>query len=93
MTVAPTGCSPGEQGLAEAIVDFVRARVQQVFTFDIDFRAAEVLGKPARVVQRRGAPRVVRQQVVQLGVESGVAPGLVVGVLEFFERRHRALGT
>ena len=36
----------GEQSLAEAVVDLVRAGVQQVFALQIDLRAAQFLGEP-----------------------------------------------
>ena len=83
---APLPHAPGEQSLAEAVVDLVRAGVQQVFAFDVDLRAAEVRGETARVIERRGAARVVAQQVVEFGVESGVGLRFRVGALEFFER-------
>ena len=35
-----------EQPLAEAVVDLVRAGVEQVFALEIDLRAAELLGEP-----------------------------------------------
>ena len=34
----------GQQSLSQAVVDFVRAGVEQVFALEIDFRAAEVSG-------------------------------------------------
>ena len=33
----------GEQALAEAVIDFVRAGVQQVFALEVNARAAEIL--------------------------------------------------
>ena len=84
--------APGEQRLAEAVVDLVRAGVEQVFALDIDLRAAQVFGEPAREVERRGTARVVRQQNVEFGVERRVLLRLVVSVLEFFERRHQNFG-
>ena len=34
-----------EQGLAEAVVDFVSAGVQQVFSFEVNLRAAELFSE------------------------------------------------
>ena len=36
--------SPREQHLAERVVDLVSARVQEIFAFQINLRAASVLG-------------------------------------------------
>ena len=36
----------GEQALAERVVDFVRAGVEQVFALEVDFGSAQLLGKP-----------------------------------------------
>ena len=42
-----------EQRLADRVVDLVRAGVQQVLALQIDLRAAEALGEPAREVEPR----------------------------------------
>ena len=60
----------GEQALAEAVVDFVRAGVQQIFALEIDARAAEMLGQPRSKLQRRGPPGEIVQQRVQFAPES-----------------------
>ena len=44
-----------EQPLAEAVVDLVRAGVEQVFALEVDLRAAEVLGEALGEVEGRGA--------------------------------------
>ena len=46
----------GQQALADAIVDFVRAGVQQVFALDVNARAAQMLRQPRSKLQRRGPP-------------------------------------
>jgi len=45
-----------QQTLPEAIVDLVRAGVQQVFAFDVDARATQKLGQPRSKLQRSGTP-------------------------------------
>ena len=60
---------PRDHRLAERVVQLVRAGVQQVLALQVDALVGrEALG--AR--ERRGAARVVRQQLVQLGVEAVV---------------------
>ena len=44
----------GQQSLAEAVIDFVRAGVQQVFALDVDARPAEMFGQARSKLQRRG---------------------------------------
>ena len=79
----------GEQRLAEAVVDFVRAGVQQVFALDVDLRAAQRLAQTAREIERRGTAGVVVQQIGQFGLKRRVGGSLAIGVLQFFERRHQ----
>ena len=46
----------GQQDLAEAVVDLVRAGVVQLVALEVDFRAAETLGQPLGVIERAGRP-------------------------------------
>jgi hypothetical protein len=60
-----------EQALAEHVVDLVRARVGEVLALESDLGAAEVCGHPLREEQRRRAPRIAREQILELGANSG----------------------
>ena len=51
-----------EQPLAEGVIDFVRAGVEQIFALNVDLRAAQMLGEPRRELQRRGTPGEIAQQ-------------------------------
>ncbi len=82
----------GEKSLPQAVVDLVRAGVQQVFALEINFRAAEHFAQALGVVERRGTAGVVVQQIGQFGLKRRVGCSLVIGVLEFFERRHQHFG-
>ena len=82
----------GEQALAEAIVDFVRAGVQQVFALDVDARAAELFGEPRGKLQRRGPAGEIVQQLAELRLKLRIGARFGVGALEFFERRHERFG-
>ena len=54
-----------QQPLPQAVVDLVRAGVQQVFALQINLRPTQLLGKPPRKKQRRRTPRKSPQQLIQ----------------------------
>ena len=81
----------GEQALAEGVVDFVRAGVEQVFALEVDSGAAEIFGEAFGEVERRGAAGVILEQSVELGLESGIGLRDFVFVLEFQQRGHQGL--
>ena len=58
-----------QQALADGVVDFVRAGVQQIFALEIDARAAEVLGEARGKLQRRGAAGKILEQIVRVALE------------------------
>ena len=72
----------GEQDLAEAIVDLVRAGVIEVLALEIDLRAAEMLRQPLGEIERIGPPHIVLQQAVELGMKRGIVLHVVVGLLQ-----------
>jgi hypothetical protein len=80
-----------QQALADAIVDFVRAGVQQVFALHVDARPAQVLRQPRGKLQRRGAPGKILEQVVDFLLKTRVFSRVIIRVLEFLERRHERL--
>src|SRR5712692_1793606 len=79
----------GEQALAQAVIDLVRAGVKQVFALQKDAWAAEVSRQARRKLQRRGTPGEIPQQVFQLVAEGSVRARLAVSALELFEGRHQ----
>ena len=54
-----------QQALPEAVIDFVRAGVEQVFALEIDFCAAKFFGQAAGEEERRGASGIGLQQQVE----------------------------
>ena len=48
--------APGEQDLAQAVVDLVRAGVVQLVALEVDLGAAEMLGQPLGEIERARAP-------------------------------------
>ncbi len=84
--------APRQQRLTQAVVDFVRAGVQQIFALQPDARAAQSFGEPFGEIQRRGAARVGVQQSGQFGLKSGILARFQIGRLQFFDRRHQHFG-
>ena len=58
-----------EQRLAERVVDLVRAGVREILALQEDARAAERRAQAPRLVERRRAPDVSAQQVLELLME------------------------
>ncbi len=80
-----------EKRLADDVVDLVRAGVRQVLALEQD-PYAQLLGEPRALGDRRRAPPVVGQQVVELEVERRIGPRLLEGLLEIEAGRHQRLG-
>jgi hypothetical protein len=82
----------GEEGLTEGVVDLVGTCVVEVFPFQPDarasIRAAIVLAETLRLIERRGAPHVGAQKVVEALSEGGISPGLGCSGLQFPQGRH-----
>ncbi len=84
--------TPGQQDLADAVVDLVRAGVVEVFALEEDLRAAAVLGQALGEVQRAGAADVVALEVGQFFGEFGVLLGLFVFGGQLVDQRHQGFG-
>ena len=81
-----------QQRLSQAIVDFVRAGVKQVFPLEINPGATEFFRKPLREKQSCGTAGISAQELVQPALKAAVTPGLFVVSLQFFKRSHERLG-
>ena len=75
----------GEHGLADHVVDLVRAGVVEVFALQIDLRPAQLAAGARGVVDGRGAADVMRQLVLEFGQEVRVMLVLRVGVLQLVD--------
>src|SRR4030095_6015440 len=78
-----------QQRLADAVVDLVCSRVEQVSTLQVDLCAAQLLCKPLGKEQRCWAARVRAQQKIETLLELRFAFGLLVFALQFFECGHQ----
>ncbi len=74
--------APREQRLAEAVIDFVRAGVQQVLALDVDLRAAVGFAQALGVIERRGAAGIIGEQIFQLGLKLRIVARFEIGLLE-----------
>ena len=87
--------APGEQRLAERVVDLVRARVREVLALEQhpDARRCRVgAAKPPRLVQRRWPSDVVLEQAIELVAERRVGARGDVAGRELLDRRDERLG-
>ena len=82
----------GQHGLADGVVDLVRAGVVEVFALEQDARAAHVFGQPAGFVDRAGPAHVMFVFVLEFGLEGRVAPGRVVGGFKLAQRFDQGFG-
>ena len=81
----------GQQRLPQHVVDLVGAGVVEVLTLQPD-PTAQLLGQPQALGERRRSPRVLGQQVVQLGPECRIGPRLLERRLQLLARRNQRLG-
>ena len=84
--------APRQQRLSDAVVDLVRAGVQQVFALQVDLGAAKLFGQALGQEQGRGTAGVIGQQTVKLVAKAFVLARLGVSCFELLQRRHQRLG-
>ncbi len=82
----------GQQGLADGVVDLVRAGVVQVLALEQDARAADFARQPGGFIDRAGTADVVLQVVIEGGQERRILAGLVVRRRQFLQRADQGLG-
>lgn len=82
----------GQQDLADAVVDLVRASVVQLIALEIDFRSAEMIGHPLGVIEWAGSSDIVIEEIVHLGLEGRIGFGRSVMFLKIENERHQRLG-
>ncbi|EGE58214.1 hypothetical protein RHECNPAF_334005 [Rhizobium etli CNPAF512] len=82
----------GEQDLADAVVDLVRAGVVQLLAFEVNLRAAEFGRQPLGEIERAGAADIVRAQMLQFRLKGRIGLRLVPLVLQIEDQRHQCFG-
>ena len=78
-----------QQSLPQAVVDFVRAGVQQVFALQIDLRATQACREPLGVEERSGPAGKVFEQARQLRLKRRIAARRAVGRLQLLDGSHQ----
>jgi hypothetical protein len=81
-----------QQNLAERVVDFMRAGMEQVLALQINLRTAEPLRHPLRAIKRRGAAGIFFEKKLQLIAEHWVHFRLLIFRGQLVQRRHQRLG-
>ncbi len=84
--------APGQQDLAHAVVDLVRAGVVQLLALEVDLGPAEAGGQALGEIEWRGPADVVGQVAVQLFLELRIGLGLAIGLVQVQHQRHQGLG-
>ena len=77
---------PGQQHLAERVVDLVRAGVIEILALEVDLGAAGMLAETLGMIEGRRTPHVMLPQVGQLGVEARIGTGSIVLDRQLVER-------
>ena len=83
--------APGEQDLADGIVDFVRAGVEQILALEINFRAAQFAREAFGEIKRRGAADKFREVIGQLALKFRIVLGAEIFRLQLLQRVHQRL--
>jgi len=82
----------GQQGLADGVVDLVRAGVVQVLALEQDLRPADLAAQALGVVDRAGPAHVVLQVALEGGDELRILARGVVGGRQLLQRPDQGLG-
>ena len=78
-----------QQRLSENVVDLVRSRVVEVFSFEVDAGPTALAFKASRSSQRRGSSGVVLLQVRKLPGEVRIGARCVEGLFQLIEGTHQ----
>src|SRR5664280_1291054 len=80
-----------QETLAHYVVYLMRSSVVQVFTLDVDARAAEGPGQVLRVAKRRGSTGIRFHQMIELIPKARIGSGAFEGGLQLVKSRHQYL--
>ena len=83
--------APRQQDLADAVVDLVRAGVEQVFALEINLRPAQLAREPLGKIQRRRAAAKLLQVILELALKFRVALRPEIFGLQLLQRMHQRL--
>src|SRR4029077_1332792 len=75
-----------EQALSYAVVNLVRARVEQIFALQVNPRPAKMLAQPRSKLKWRWAPSEISKERIELRLKFRIFSSFGVRLLELFER-------
>src|SRR5207248_669555 len=78
-----------QKNLADGIVDFVRAGVEQIFALEINLRAAEFFRESFRQIKWRGPPAEFAEVIFQLALKLRIVLSAEVLLLELLQGMHQ----
>jgi hypothetical protein len=81
--------APRQQGLADGVVDLVRAGVVEVFALEEDPCAARLARQPFGEVKRRRPADVLAEVILQLLLEVAIVPRLLILLGQLPQRVHQ----
>ena len=81
----------GKESLADSVIDFVRAGVQQILALQIDPRPAQMRCQPRSKLQRRSPPREILQQSGKLRLKLRIRLRQLISMLQLKQRHHQRL--
>ncbi len=73
----------GEQALADGVINFVRAGVEQILALEVNARAAEFFGEPRSELQRCRAAGKIFQKIVEPRLKRWIRLRGFIGAFEF----------
>jgi len=82
----------GEQDLADAIIDLVRAGVIELVALEPYLRASELFGDARGEVERAGPADVMLEQILELFCEGRISLGRTVSRFQLKDQRHQRFG-
>ena len=86
----------GKETLTEGIVDFVGTGMIEVFSFEINFRAAQIFRHFAGIIEQRRAIGIIIKQVLQFCLKIRVIFVILIGffqMMNFVHQRFRYILT
>lgn len=84
--------SPGEENLAHGIVDFMSARMEEIFALEVNARAIEFAGETFGEVKRGGASAKFAEVIVELLLKFGIVLGAEIFLFQLLEGMHQRFG-
>ena len=84
--------APGQQRLADGVVDLVRAGVIEVLAFQVDLGTTQLTTQPLGMIDRRRSADVVLKIGIQLCLEGRILHVFFIRHPQFIERLHQRFG-